>query len=437
MKITLPFADYMPDKPAFRNPGVPLAKNCVPKQETFGPLAALAGYTAALASTPKGVFSFQRDGVNYMFAATATKLYKLTSTKTWEDVTRSSGGDYTVASDDAVRMVDYGNIVVAVNGTDATQAYNVTSSSNFAALSGSPPIAHHIAIVKQFLVLGNLSTDSTKVQWSGQGDPTSWTAGIKLSDSQILPDGGEIVGLIGGEYGLVFQRRAIQRMDFQPGSPLVFTFSPLVSGDNTVGCMAAGSIVESRGGVYFISDNGFEYTDGVSIRNFGSQRINDFFLNDVDQSLTHLITAAVDPISGNIMWSYPGQGNQGTANHQVIYNPFVDKWSYAEQTAQTLSQGYSFGYYLDDLDAITTNLDLLPYSLDSRYWQAGALLLGGFDSSNKFGFFNGLALTATIETAEWGGDSTSLVIASRPLVGGVDTVSVEIGSRYRQSDNVT
>jgi hypothetical protein len=437
MRRTLPLADYMPDQPDLSNPGVTLAKNCIPKAQTFGPMAKLAGYTEALASTPKGAYSFQRDGTNYVFAGTAAKLYKLDTDKTWEDVTRSSGGDYSVGSDDMWRMVDYGDLVVAVNGSDAPQSFDIGSSTDFAALSGSPPTAHHIAIVKQFLVFGNLSTDSTKVQWSGQGDPTEWTAGTKLSDSQILPDGGEVMGLIGGEYGLIFQRRAVQRMDFQPGSPLVFTFSPLVSGENAVGCMAPGSIVEHRGGVYFISDNGFEYCDGVSVRNIGSQVVNDFFLGDLDQSKTHLVTAAVDPILGFIMWSYPGSGNTGVANHQIIYNPFINKWSYGEQVAQVLAQGYSFGYYLDDLDAITTNLDLLPYSLDSRYWQTGALLLGGFDTDNKYGFFNGLALEAVITTAEWGGEFTSLVNAARPLVSGVSTAQVEIGSRFQQGDEPT
>lgn len=437
MKQTLGFADYLPDQPDFQNPGVPLATNVVPKAKTFGPLAALAGYTEALASAPKGVYSFQRDGTNYMFAGSATKLYKLSATKTWEDVTRSSGGNYAVATDDAWRMVDFGTYVVAVNGADATQYYEIGVSTDFAALSGSPPIAHHIAIVKQFLVLGNLSTDSTKVQWSGQGDVTSWTAGTKLSDSQILPDGGEIMGITGGEYGLIFQRRAIQRMDFLPGDPRIFSFSPLISGENAVGCIGAGSIVEHRGGVYFISDNGFEFTDGASVRNIGSQRVNDFFLNDLDRALTYQISGAVDPILGIIMWTYPGQGNSGSPNHQIIYNPSIDKWSYAEQAAGYLAQGYSFGYTLDDLDAITSNLDLLPYSLDSVYWQAGALLLGGFDANYKWGFFNGLALEATIETAEWGGDSTTLVTAVRPLVAGVSTCEAEIGSRYLQSDDPT
>jgi hypothetical protein len=437
MKQTLGFADYLPDQPDFQNPGVPLATNVVPKARTFGPLAALAGYTAALAAAPKGAYSFQRDGTNYVFAGTATALYKLQAAKTWETVTRSSGVAYATATDDAWRFVDFGDYVVAVNGTDATQYYDVGSSTDFEPLSGSPPIAHHIAIVKQFLVLGNLSTDSTALRWCAQGNVTSWTIGVGLAGDQILPDGGEILGLVGGEYGLIFQRRAIQRMDYQPGSPLIFSFAPLVSGENSVGCMAAGSIVEHRGGVYFISDNGFEYCDGVSVRNIGTQRVNDFFLTDCDRALTYLITASVDPVLGIIMWSYPGQGNSGAANHQLIYNPFVDKWSYAEQTAQFLMQGYSFGYTLDDLDAITTNLDLLPYSLDSVYWQTGAVLLGGFDSNNKFGFFNGLALEATIETTEWGGDTTSKVISARPLVAGVSTCEVEIGSRYMQASDPT
>jgi len=51
------------------------------------------------------------------------------------------------------------------------------------------------------------------VQWSALGDESSWTnSATTQADYQDIPDGGSIVGVTGGEFGLIFMDRAIHRM---------------------------------------------------------------------------------------------------------------------------------------------------------------------------------------------------------------------------------
>tara|TARA_S200002703_G_scaffold64766_2_gene56018 strand:- start:146 stop:1600 length:1455 start_codon:yes stop_codon:yes gene_type:complete len=434
LRTTLPLSTFAPDDPDLGTNNAIGAVNVIPRSKSFGPLPSLGAFSDALAAAPRGLVSFAKDGTYYVFAGTATKLYKLNlSDGTWEDVTRTTGGDYAVAAGDNWSFLLFGDLLVAMNGTDAAQKYDITSSTDFEALGGTPPTAKFQAAVRQFIVTGNLSSETNKIQWSEQGDAEGWTVGDNLSDFQILDAGGEVVGITGGDYGVVFQRNRINRMDFV-GSALIFSISPVVEDR---GCMASGSIVRLDNLTYFLSDDGFYAFNGASAVPISPERVTRFFFSDLDQNNLDEISAAVDPLNTLVVWSYPGSGNTGGANKLLIYNWAIDKWSYAETSAQFLASAYSGAYDLEDLDNINTNLDLIPYSLDSRVWQEGALVLSGFDENNKYGGFVGSNLEAKVTTAEFGGINTSMVTNTWPIVDGTTSVTVRIGSRMRQGDDVT
>jgi hypothetical protein len=73
-------------------------------------------------------------------------------------------------------------------------------------------------------VSGNTTTASNEVVWSGINNPNTWSnTAITQSDNQVVPDGGEVRGLTGGEFGLVLLERSIQRMSYV-GTPFIFQF---------------------------------------------------------------------------------------------------------------------------------------------------------------------------------------------------------------------
>ena len=107
------------------------------------------------------------------------------------------------------------------------------------------------------------------MQWSDINDPTDWTAGAaSQSDYQELPDGGDITGITGGEFGIVFLEKAIVRMSYI-GSPLFFQFDTI---SRNVGCVEGGSIAQYGGVTYFLSDDGFYSCNGQQVVGIGSEK---------------------------------------------------------------------------------------------------------------------------------------------------------------------
>ena len=78
-----------------------------------------------------------------------------------------------------------------------------------------------MAIVKEFLVLGDLTGNRQRIQWSAMDDADTWPetgtddAAAKQSDYQHFPEGGRVMavmGAVGQTDGIVFLERAVQRM---------------------------------------------------------------------------------------------------------------------------------------------------------------------------------------------------------------------------------
>lgn len=438
MIITIPFTQFLPDHADYLNAGDVEAKNVVPTPGGYGPLKSLADYTAAVATAVEGAISIKDDdGNDHTFAGTATKLYKLSSALAWNDVTRTVGGDYSFASDDSWRFVKFGDLIVALNGTDAPQQFDVTSSSNFALLTDAP-IAKYGAVVRDFMVLGNIVNDGNKVRWSGQNDATGWTIGTNLSDEQTLAEGGEIVGITGGQYGVIFQQTRVTQMTFTPG-PLIFSFDTI---EEQRGCIAPGSIVRVGNLTYFLSNDGpYVFAGGSGAQPIGAEKFAEWLVQDIDQSNLHKITSAVDTERRLIFWSYVSTSSSlGVRDRMVIYNWVTGEAARAEVDVETLVKAYTVGFDMDTdpggMDDISgDNLDALTESLDSTVWQGGGQRLGAFTTDHKLAFFDGSNMEAIVTTADQGDNgSTRLITEIRPLVDGTD-VNVRAGSRFRLGDN--
>src|SRR5262249_9752032 len=135
--VVIPFGPWLPDLPALQNPGATVATNVIPAPASYRPFPDLVAYSAALGARCQGPFAARSSaGTVFTFAGTATALYRLNGTS-WIDVTRAAGGAYGCPADAFWSFAQYGDYVIAVNGADAAQVFNMASSSNFAALGGS------------------------------------------------------------------------------------------------------------------------------------------------------------------------------------------------------------------------------------------------------------------------------------------------------------
>ena len=152
-----------------------------------------------------------------------------TSATTSGNVTiKPSASGYTTASRERFRFTQFGDVVITTNNAQRLQSWTLGTSTAFHNLSDDAPIAKFITVVRDFVVCANIKESGTqqqyRVQWSGLNDETTWTSSqVTQSDYQDLPDGGQIVGIRGGEFGVIFLDRAIHRMSYV-GTPFIFQF---------------------------------------------------------------------------------------------------------------------------------------------------------------------------------------------------------------------
>lgn len=429
--MKIPFGEWLPDLASTGNPGALVANNVIPAADGYRPFYRLSSQTNALTAYARGAIAVRgSDGNTYNYAGDATKLYSLSSA-TWSDVSRLVGGAYTLGTEDRWAFVKFGEYVIASSYTDAPQIIAL-GGANFAALSGSPPKAKTIAVVRDFVVLGGINDGTAKlttVKWSGFGDETSWTTNpATQSDEQELGDiGGQVLRIIGGAYGTIFRQRGITRMDYE-GPPTTFRFNHV---ERARGAISAGAICDGGGPIYYIGDDDFYVFDGQASHNIGSQKVARYFFNDLQGNYAYRITSSIDYARSLVIWSYPGAGSSsGTPNKLIMFHWPTARWSSAEVECNSLYALMSSSVTLEGLDAFGT-MDTLSASLDSPVWQGGRLSLAAFDTTHKASTFTGSALTATLETTEIESEGRETLIGkARPLIDGTTaTVTVQHGTK--------
>ena len=431
--MQVPFGEWLPDIPDHLNKGATTATNVFPAAVSYKPFKTSQQKSNALDSQCFGAFSTKDNSANvYTFAGTKSKLYKL-SGETFSDVSQAST-TYNAGADNFWSFSNFGTTVVASNGEDTPQKFVVGTSSVFADLGGSPPIFTFSAVIRDFLVVGRIKTVKNRVQWSGINDVETWTSGTKQSDYQDLADGGEITGIVGGEYGYIFQENQITRMDYVGGTT-VFRFSVI---SKNRGAIFAKAITQVGKRVFFYAQDGFFEIDGETIRPIGQHKVNDYFESNLSAGYQQNIIASTDPLNHLAIWSYPSTAaTTGVQDRLLIYNYSVNRWSVVETAAEMIFLQFSEAYTVDTLDNVSNSLDDLNVSFDSRYWLGGVVNFAGFDSDHKLIQFDGATLAATIETGEIepvpGRRSTVTMV--RPIVDGTSTARVT--SRARAADSGT
>ncbi len=422
------FGDWLPDQGYFNNNGIMQCLNISPSA-TYAPFRALNPAKAALPDEVLNAFSVKDDNGNpHSFCGTRTKLYKLTA-GIWDEV----GRGYSTADDGTWVFIRYGNFIVATNAANNIQKFDLSSDAEFSDLAGNPPKAKFMAVIGDFLVLGNLNTGANKIKWSGLNDLEEWRIGKKESGEQIMKSGGGITGISDGEFGLIFQETFISRMDYQSGI-FIFTFHTIERG---IGCIAAGSIVQFGIRTFYLSLNGWYVTDGTQSVPIGGGKFDKHFFKLLDQTALHRISAAIDPINKFVFFSYPAAGNNdGMPNRILIYNWDLGRASEVELEHEFIFTSLSEGMTLEQMDGLG-DLETIPVSLDSRIYQGGARSLAAFTPNHELGFFNGDILEAVIETGEiqlTPGKETQ-VKEVWPYCDG--SIKIDVGYRNNHQDTVS
>ena len=437
--MILPFPPYAPDVADYQGASTKVATNVVPRADGYGPFHDQVVYTSALPAACRGYFYARKsDGSIKIFAGTTTKLYLLNNTDfSWTDVS-AGGGSYSALSNNAHwQFAQFGNFVIAVQANVAPQVYDLSSSSAFAALSGSPPQAAYISVVGRFVVLTGHLSNPYRIQWSGLGDATNWASGSNSSDFQDLPDGGVVRGAAGGEFGAIFQESTIRRMNYVPGSPVIFSIDRVAQ---DIGLFAPYSLVSNGNVNFFLSAQGFMRMQiGGIPEPIGKERIDRTFLADYDTGSVHMIIAATEPESTRVYWCYKSQaGATGLFDKILSFDFALNRWGgVISSQGEYLASMARPGLTLENLDSISGSLDALPFSLDDVS-SASLAKLSAINSSHRLCFYTGSNLEATLDTSEQVLDGSRRVRVKgiRPVTDAVNCYG-SVSSRERPQDTVT
>lgn len=440
------YGEWLPDQPAFENPGVIEARNVLPVDNSYTDFASVSVSGDAMAASPIGAYATINDaGDPEIYSGTTTKLYQRVGTS-WTDRTT---GSYTATSDDYWKFAQFENYIIATDFTDVPQRKVLGSAANFVALAstGTAPRARQVGVIGRFAVLGDIDDGTAipyAVQWSAIDDVTDWptpataNALTKQSGRQILNSQHGAVTAIGqGQFwGLIFQKRGITRATYIGGDK-VFQFDTF---EQNRGCWAERSMIQLGGVCFFLAHDGWCATDGQSVIQLGAGKVDRWFFSRVDQLRLQKITASIDWTNKCILWNFPDSASaSGVTNFVLAMNFNTKRFSYAEVSMQFLLQSFSESMTLEGLDALYSSIDDITISLDSPAWQGGTPTLMCF-SGDKLGTLSGDSLDALIETGESAPNSFgyTFVRGIRPLVTGQPTaITVQVGVRANQDDSRT
>jgi hypothetical protein len=427
MAITrVDFTEWLPDQPGVIG-ALTNAQNVFPKAVGYGSFPEEEDYSQAASQALNSVVEIKdTTGNTRMFAGGSTKLFLLdSSTKNLNDV---SGTTY--SSTDRWRFVEFGSYLIATNGEDKLQYVDLATTTVFSDLDASAPTAKVLSVIRDFVVVGNTSTDSNGVQWSGINNPNTWAeSAVTQSDTQIIPDGGQVVNITGGEFGLILMEKSIVRMSYA-GTPLIFQFDKIAS---NIGCYETNSVVQWQGITYFLADDGFWSCDGQKLEPIGAEKVNRFFFDTIEESVIGQMSASIDPFRSLVIWGYP---SIDSTYRLLLYHWITKRWSFVETTVNGVYNTAAPTTSLEGLDFVSASLDALQTSLDSRVWLGGKMFLGGVKGS-KIISFSGPSKTARLTTSDLSaGENMSMVTLARPIVD-KGSASVAVASRMNLAQDVT
>ena len=375
------YGEWRPDLPPSESLLIE-ARNVLPSANGYRPAQAFRPITPALPETFAGGAAYvSSTGETSFLAGTANKLL------------RYSGADWSVLLTALTvarwRFAQFGDLVIAVNG-GTPQKYSLLAGTA-AMLGGTPPVADMVATVRDFVVLAGDPDDRLTVTWSAFNNAEEWTPATNQSDFQQMLSGGEIMGLAGGEYGIILQRDRVVRMTYT-GGDTIFQFDEVAS---NIGCMAKGSVAQAGKLVFFLSERGFMVSTGAEPTPIGFEKIDRTFFARYSRQDIERISAAVDPRTTTVVWAMPG--SPGTL---WCYNWGLERWTTIDTNVLGAFTGFTANISIDALDTLyPAGIDSIPISLDDQRLAGGNPLLLIADSASAVGVLSGDALPATFTVA--------------------------------------
>lgn len=406
-RITLD--EFLPDRPL----SVLTAKNVYPMIDGYRPARQFQALTPALAGILGGAAFRASDGSATFLAGTASDLY------------RYSGGAWsslmTGLTASVWRFDQFSDLAVGVNGDRPIQVNLLTGAASDLT---DAPNGDILATVRQQLFIAGVADAQNVVYISGYLDPTGWTEGVNQSLVVPFENGGPIMGLAGGETGIILQRGAVRRATYT-GDTVVWQFDEI---SREIGCMAKGSVATAGSTVFFLSEQGFMACDRTQVVPIGREKIDRTFFATYSREDIANIRSAIDPRATTVYWAMPGNPGQIWA-----YDWSLGKWSVIELSLSLIFSGFTANISIDALDALYPGgIDSIPLSLDDPSFAGGNPLFLVAQIDGTVGTLTGdvMPVEFVLKPFELGDGSRARIRGARVVSDAIQgTVKVDVRAR--------
>jgi hypothetical protein len=411
----VPFGEWKPDL-ADTPDHLKAATNVRAIANGYAPVRSFNAMTPTLAGDFQGGGAFVDSTGTTHFVAAKTDDFLTYSGTGW------SGHIGGLATTRRWYFAQFGDNLAIANG-GALIRYRLTDGT-YTNPTDAPTNAIDVAAIGDFVVA---LTDDHQVKWSEFNNLDEWTGGENQADNQPLLDGGPGVRIAGGEYGLIFQKECIRRMQYV-GGDAVFQFDKI---SPEIGIMAAGSLATIGRLSFFLSERGFQMCNGVEVTPIGDEKFNRWFFSTYSREDIANIWAAVNPRTSEVMWAMPG-----TPGKVICYNWVLGRPTMLELEVSGMFNGFTANVSIDALDALyPTGLDDIPLSLDDPAFNGGNPLLLIVNADDEIGTLSGdyLEASLTVPCVEPTPGRRSRIRSIR-LVGDPTEAEITVDARMRRGD---
>jgi hypothetical protein len=410
-----PLGEWQPDKAPSQTNTLSDARNVKPIANGYGPMPGFSGITPTLGAAFNGGGAFVgSDGNSTFLAATSAELMKY-SGAAWTNIVA-------LTSTKRLRLAQFGDNVLHADG-GTIGAYNLISGAT--STPTDAPTAIDIAQARDFTMA--ITTDNA-LQWCQFNNTAVWTLGVNQADKQPSL-WGSLRAIVGGEYVIAFTERAVVRGTYIGAeNDIIWRFDEISA---EIGCMAQGSVCSVGKMIGFLSERGFQITDGATIKPIGDEKFNRWFFNAYSRDQIATMWSAIDPRNSLMLWGVPGGPGK-----IIAYNWVLDRASILELPFTGLFTGFTANTSLESLDALyPSGLDSIPISLDDPSLAGGSPLLLIADASNAIGTLYGSAMQATfrLPNIEPVPARRARIRSVRPVTDATD-VGVTIDARMKTGD---
>ena len=304
-------------------------------------------------------------------ATTHSDGAKVTRTKKWYDITRTSGAYSADVTENWTATV-IGGVLVMTNGVDDPQYW--------ALVSGVPATAQKmqdlnnwdtndecksLRAFRSFLVALNVTKSGVNfprlVKWSTeaatQATPTSWdetSAVVDAGEYELADSKGEILdGLPLRDSFMIYKEDSIYSMTYV-GTPFIFAFRQL---SPSVGALTKNCVAEYDGGHFFFGNGDIYINDGQKVVSILPHKIRDYIFESIDGE-EYKKSFVVADYGRTEMWAcFPtAESTSGQCNKAVVWN-----WTNQAFTIRDLPDLAHIGYgSVDDPNSFTTWAAAVP-----------------------------------------------------------------------------